>query len=338
MYPAFSYLDITYELPPPVISYAYDPLGRLVDADYSTGESFEYQYDAVGNRKALTSTTPLSGTLVTTYTYDAANRLTRVGDTTYTWDERGNLTHDGTFTYTFNAAGRMVRAENVTTTLLYTYTSAGLSAGTADGLRAAQSVDGDVTTYAWDWASGLPEMLSDGASLYLVGQDTLGRFADGEPGLSGVEGWLYYLSDAEGLVRQGVDEQGWVVSNWLFDPDGTVLEGPEGLVSHLVCGGVYDWSTGLIYKDGRYFDPMLGIWLTMLPGMIKTPLDRSGVFGQSMALLVEPHNSRSRVTRGSMITSSFSKSSLKRHFCIVAAPMMSCCDRAGITINSSEKR
>ncbi len=157
---------------PVTITYKYDPLGRLVEADYSTGESFEYAYDAVGNRTAMTTTES-----TTTYEYDAANRLTRVGDTTYTWDERGNLTHDGTFTYTYNAAGRMVRAENVTTTLVYTYS--------ADGLRVAQSVDGDATAYAWDWASGLPEMLSDGASLYLVGHDTLGRFAEGE--------WAYHL-------------------------------------------------------------------------------------------------------------------------------------------------
>jgi hypothetical protein len=61
------------------------------------------------------------------------------------------------------------------------------------------------------------------------------------------------------------DEQGQVMSSWLFDPDGTVLEGPEGLVSHLICGGVYDWSTGLIFKGGRYFDPSLGIWLALVP-------------------------------------------------------------------------
>jgi hypothetical protein len=36
-------------------------------------------------------------------------------------------------------------------------------------------------------------------------------------------------------------------------------------VSHLVCGGVYDWSTGLIHKGGRYFDPALGIWLALGP-------------------------------------------------------------------------
>jgi hypothetical protein len=66
-------------------------------------------------------------------------------------------------------------------------------------------------------------------------------------------------------VRQGADEGGQVTSSWLFDPDGTVLEGPQGPVSHLICGGVYDWSTGLIFKGGRYFDPSLGIWLALTP-------------------------------------------------------------------------
>jgi YD repeat-containing protein len=56
-----------------VITYAYDPLNRLTGADYSTGESFAYQYDAVGNRTAMTETTALDETTVTTYTYDTAN-------------------------------------------------------------------------------------------------------------------------------------------------------------------------------------------------------------------------------------------------------------------------
>jgi len=47
-----------------------------------------------------------------------------------------------------------------------------------------------------------------------------------------------------------------------------VLEGPHGPVSHLICGGVYDWSTGLVYRGGRYFDPNLGIWLALMPLMV----------------------------------------------------------------------
>jgi len=95
---------------------------------------------------------------------------------------------------------------------------------------------------------------------YLYGHDCLGEFRDDEP--------LYYLPDAEGYVRQGVDADGAIISAWLFDPDGTVVEGPSGPVSHLICGGVYDWSTGLLYKGGRYFDPALGIWLALLPLMV----------------------------------------------------------------------
>jgi len=129
------------------------------------------------------------------------------------------------------------------------------------GARVAVEVEGrGTTTYTLDYAAGnriLAETTGADSTLYLYGHDCLGELRDDE--------WLYYLSDAEGLVRQGVDGQGEVVSAWLFDPDGAVLEGPEGPVSHLVCGGVYDWSTGLIYKDGRYFDPLLGIWLALVP-------------------------------------------------------------------------
>ena len=74
-----------------LIAYTYDPLGRLIEAAYSSGERFEYSYDEVGNRKAMTTT---EGT--TTYTYDLANRLTSVGSVTYTWDaaptSRGTVT------------------------------------------------------------------------------------------------------------------------------------------------------------------------------------------------------------------------------------------------------
>ncbi|MCP4539892.1 MAG: hypothetical protein GY832_22360 [Chloroflexi bacterium] len=114
-----------------------------------------------------------------------------------------------------------------------------------------------------DYAAGnrvLAETTGDATMHYLYGYDCLGELRD--------DAWLYYLNDATGYVRQGADEQGEVTSGWLFDPNGVVLEGPEGPVSHLICGGVYDWSTGLIHKGGRYFDPMLGIWLALMPLMV----------------------------------------------------------------------
>jgi YD repeat-containing protein len=58
------------------ISYDYDPLNRLTNASYSTGDTYTYTYDSFGNRK--TKEVCLAGLdcLTTTYEYDSANRLT----------------------------------------------------------------------------------------------------------------------------------------------------------------------------------------------------------------------------------------------------------------------
>ena len=76
----------------------------------------------------------------------------------------------------------------------------------------AQSVDGDPTSFSWDWATGIPEMLSDGDALYLVGHDTLGQYVG--------SAWTYYLPDALGSVRQATDGVGAVVSAREWTPYG----------------------------------------------------------------------------------------------------------------------
>jgi len=251
-----------------LIAYRYDPLNRLIAADYSTGEHFAYRYDAAGNRLILTETTPLSGTVISTHSYDAAHRLRErdVSDGpgvgfqrtyTYTWSARGQLLAEYTQGYAvrafnYNGAGQMAEATVFTLTTQFSYN--GL------GGRVGVDVVGHGATHVTLDAGGqqvLAETTPTDIVQYLYGDDCLGEYRDGA--------WLYYLNDGSGYVRQGVDAQGVVVSSWLFDPSGTVLEGPEGPVSHLICGGVYDWSTGLLYKDGGYFDPRLGIWLLLAP-------------------------------------------------------------------------
>ena len=214
-----------------------------------TAEVFAYAYDAVGNRTALTSTTPLSGTVVTTYTYDIANRLTSVDGVTYTWDARGNLTHDGTFTYTYNSAGRLVRAESITATITYTYN--------ADGLRVAQSVDGDATTFAWDWASGVPELLRQGETRYLVGHDTLG-WHNGE-------GWTYSLPDALGSVRQATDATGVVRATREWTPFGVAVGGAQAGLGY--TGEWFDDDAGLQYLRARWYDVSVGRFTRRDPWM-----------------------------------------------------------------------
>jgi YD repeat-containing protein len=82
------------------IDYTYDPLYRLTAADYSTGDSYRYAYDSVGNRlQQQTSVNSLQSTV--NYHYDVANRLAGVDNVNYAWDANGNLLSDGTNDYTY---------------------------------------------------------------------------------------------------------------------------------------------------------------------------------------------------------------------------------------------
>ncbi len=144
----------------------------------------------------MTSTTPLSGTLVTTYGYDNANRLTGRTSSdgrayTYTWSARGQLLAESTQgypvrTFTYNAAGQMVRATVFTQTTEFAYN--GL------GARVAVTVAGHGTTfYVLDYAASnqvLAETFLTGTTHYLYGHECLGEIREGEP--------LYYLHDGEG--------------------------------------------------------------------------------------------------------------------------------------------
>ncbi len=86
------------------ITYSYDPADRLTGAAYSSGDSYAYTYDPVGNRTALDTT--LGGTAqTTTYTHDDRDRIATVDDVPYTHDNRGNLTSDGAWTYTYRCIG-----------------------------------------------------------------------------------------------------------------------------------------------------------------------------------------------------------------------------------------
>lgn len=96
-------------------------------------------------------------------------------------------------------------------TLDYTYNS--------DGLRATQGAD----TFNWDWASGVPELLSDGESVYLVGDDTASP--RGAVGWQTGTDWIYTILDALGSVRQETDTTGVVFNVREWSPYGKELVG-----------------------------------------------------------------------------------------------------------------
>jgi RHS repeat-associated protein len=259
-----------------VITYTYDDLNRLLAATYSTGETFTYVYDAIGNRSVMTDAAGRH-----TYTYDAANRgyrLTNVDGITYTadtehpadkkhpLDARGNLIHDGVYTYTYDTAGRMVRAESLTATLVYTYTSAALSASNGDGLLVTQGTSATVSTFTWDLALRLPQVLGTSDSRHLYGYGRIGVRQD--------DTWHYPLPDALGSARQWTDGTGSLDYAAGYTPFGEPMwqqgsaPAPWGYT-----GEHWNANVGLLYLRARWYDPTVGRFTQrdLFPGFGESP-------------------------------------------------------------------
>jgi RHS repeat-associated protein len=232
-----------------VISYTYDPLYRLSQAAYSSGECYQYGYDRVGNRTAMTTTI---GT--TTYQYDPANRLTNAGGVNYTWDNNGNLINDGSSLYRYDRANRLISTTLGSATTLFSYNG--------DGVRLKQIVAGTVTTYTQDVAAPLPVVLQAKTSitttkyLYSLGTRPLAQNATA---------WEYLLPDALGSVRQIASTNGYINRTQDYEPYGSVLgSSGSGASTYGFTGEERDQS-GLIFLRARYMQPRLGIFLARDP-------------------------------------------------------------------------
>jgi RHS repeat-associated protein len=112
-----------------------------------------------------------------------------------------------------------------------------------------------VSIFARNWATGVPELLSDGDALYLVGHETLG-WTDGAT-------WRYTLPDALGSIRQTVDGVGAVVSAREWSPYGVEVGAAQAGLGY--TGEWFDGGTGLVYLRARWYSPGDGIFTSRDP-------------------------------------------------------------------------
>jgi RHS repeat-associated protein len=223
------------------IDYIYDPLQRLVAADYSTGEFFHYSYDAVGNR--LTQDT-LAGTNI--YAYDIANRLVAVDAVPYTWDDNGNLLDDGLREYAYDHANRLTAVSDQLSAFSFAYS------GLGDRLR--QTVDGLATEYTLDIETGLTQLLQDGTNRYLYG---LGRIGEEQPAR-----WRYHLADALGSSRHLTNASATITLSRSYKPLGGLFasSGSDDSVFDFV--GEQRDATGLTFLRARYYASAQGLFIS----------------------------------------------------------------------------
>lgn len=223
--------------------YTYDNLYRLTEATYTTGESYQYSYDPVGNRLQQI----IAGD-TTDYLYDAANRLAEVNGQSYTFDDNGNLLQTGVMTNTFDAANRLVETERNETTLAPIYNGV--------GDRIGQTVGVTTTYFALD-VMGLPEVIytSEGNSYLHLPGVIMTESNTGEV--------RYLLSDGLGSVRQAVDETGAVVAYNEFDPYGNPVE--NGSEVYGFTGEWWQNEVGLLHLRARWLLPETGTFLSRDP-------------------------------------------------------------------------
>ncbi|KYK34393.1 MAG: hypothetical protein AYK19_12145 [Theionarchaea archaeon DG-70-1] len=138
-------------------SYSYDGLNRLTSAS-CTSWSFTYSYDKVGNRTAKDSIT---------YTINSVNEVTALSDgTSFTYDSNGNRTQktkgSDTWDYTYDYANRLTKVEkNSTTEGEYVYDGVG---------KRLQAIENSATTtYIYFGANVLYEENSTGTAAYIYG-------------------------------------------------------------------------------------------------------------------------------------------------------------------------
>jgi RHS repeat-associated protein len=235
--------------------YAYDALYRLTSVTDATGQTVQYNYDAVGNRTRVTSPTQSLF-----YTYDDADEMLTGGGNAYGYDGNGSLisklTPAGSTAYSWNSARRLVSVSGNGGTVQYDYD--------ADGNRLSQQSAAGTYNYVTDPArvpsAVLSEQGPDGPIAYQYGRALIG--------LNNAAGTQYVGSDGIGSIVNVVSNSGALQGNYSYDAWGvsqTPLD-PLGTKEKFKWAGeAFDNATGLYYLRARYYDPSTGRFLSRDP-------------------------------------------------------------------------
>ncbi|MEE3719725.1 polymorphic toxin-type HINT domain-containing protein [Tumidithrix elongata RA019] len=249
------------------VDYAYDVVNRLtqeqITDSVSGNRTFGYSYDLMGNRLSKSDT--LEG--ATSYLYDANNRLTSTTAgtkvTSFSYDSNGSLKlrSDGSKSVVYDwlndGENRLVGVSS---------TSAGVSSQSsfvydAFGSRVSSTTDGVKTNYLtapiWD----LPEVLLEYDANGNVTADYTQGIGLVRSRRNSLEG--FYHGDGLGSTRVVTDNVGLITDRYAYDAFGVTLEqsGTFGNSTQF-AGEQRDSATGLDYLRARYYDPMLGRFIS----------------------------------------------------------------------------
>jgi RHS repeat-associated protein len=243
-------------------TFSYDSLYQLVGATHPQGfnPGEAYTYDALGNRD--------SSHISTSYSYDDANRLLGDDDYDYAWDNAnrqvwrrekasGDTTH---FVYTDDA--QLIRVYDDSLEVLFAYDGEGrriqktvISNSGADTSVVKLTYDGEDLLFEFDAGDTLRVRY-----LYGPGTDNVLEAAD-------TSGTYLYFSDAIGSMAKMTDVAGVVEKALICDSFGNVVSDTLNAPGDRIrfTGREWDDEIGLYYYRARYYDPVIGRYLSVNP-------------------------------------------------------------------------
>ena len=255
-------------------AFGYDPdTGGLISSKRAASVDADdtYAFDKIGNREVTISSakTPI------TYQPNALNQYVRIegGDSSLapTHDADGNLTRRGDRTFTWDADNRLIAIhERGVLIARYTYDhqSRRIARWTRDG------VDERYLYQGWNLIAVYHPGETEPVETCTWGKDLSGSIqgAGGVGGLlfakkrgHGKDAWIYHF-DANGNVTEVTDSKGNLLDHYEYDPFGQLLNEPA------LPGNRYRFSTkpqdaesGSYYYGHRYYDPVIGRWISRDP-------------------------------------------------------------------------
>ncbi|MFZ5862300.1 MAG: RHS repeat domain-containing protein [Nitrospirota bacterium] len=233
-------------------SFDYDDLHRLTGAFGAYG-SLTYAYDPIGNMTCNSQISPCSATSPN-YAYPPSgatsvrpHAVNQAGPYTYTYDANGNMTSGAGRSLTYDVDNRptSMTVGSSTVTFAYDYSGERVRKQVAGGamttyVGAIYECAASCTKYLFAGSTRVAQKTSDGTVVYFHGNHL---------------GSTHIVTNAAGAA---VEEIHYYPYGGTFSD----TNGEAGGVNRRYTGQEMDSETGLYYYHARYYDPVLGRFIS----------------------------------------------------------------------------
>jgi RHS repeat-associated protein len=239
-------------------THSYDALGRLSTASGPWGAG-SYTYDLLNNIRSKTL-----GSDTVQIEYNANNQVARARDTRdgniwrdYLHDARGNVIDNDRLSFTYDRSDQPV-AMGGAVSATYAYD--------AHNRRVKQVIDGE-TIYSV-YGTGGDLLYRDNIT---TGEETINLTLGSRPVArlitqGGLTTPTYLYPDHLGTASLAANASGYITWWESYTPFGETLNNaPQGFNQPGFTGHIRDTATGLNYMQARYYDPVIGRFLSNDP-------------------------------------------------------------------------